>query len=87
MKVAPKYVAQLVGFLCSPAAQNISGQLFGVRGREVFLFSQPRPLERVVAPDNDWSEASLSQAIGERLAPRFVDLTTDLDAFSTEPII
>lgn len=87
LKVAPHYVAQLAGFLSGAAAQEITGQIFGVRGREVFLFSQPRPLERIVAPDPDWSEANLAQAIAERLAPRFTDLTTDLDAFNTEPII
>lgn len=87
LRISPKYVAQLVGFLCSPAAQRISGQLFGVRGRELFLFSQPRPLERVVAPQPDWSEAALAAAIEERLAAKFVDLTPDLDVFNTEPVI
>lgn len=87
LKISPKYIAQLVGFLCTPAAQNITGQLFGVRGRELFVFSQPRPLERVVAPEQDWTEAALAQAIGERLAARFTDLTPDLDAFNTEPVI
>lgn len=87
LKISPKYIAQLVGFLSTPAAQHITGQLFGVRGRELFLFSQPRPMERVVAPEQDWTEATLAQAIGERLAAKFTDLTPDLDAFNTEPVI
>ena len=87
LRISPKYVAQLVGFLCSPQAQHITGQLFGVRGREVFLFSQPRPLERIVAREQNWTDASLAQAINERLAAQFTDLTPDLDAFNTEPVV
>ena len=34
--------------LASDAASLTSGQLFGVRGREIFVFSQPRPKKRVV---------------------------------------
>jgi len=87
LRVPAKYVAQLVGFLCTEAAQQITGQLFGVRGREIFLFSQPRPLEMITAPEPDWSESILARAIGERFAGKLTDLTTDLDAFNTEPVL
>lgn len=87
LKIPARYVAQLVGFLCSPEAQNISGQLFGVRGRELFLFGQPRPVEKVVAPDQDWSQATLAHALHDRLAGKFTDLATDLDVFNTEPVL
>jgi hypothetical protein len=43
MQVPAVYVARFVSFLSTPEAKTISGQLFGVRGREVMLFSQPRP--------------------------------------------
>lgn len=87
LKVSPKYVAQLVGFLCLPQARAITGQLFGVRGREVFLFAQARPLEKIVAPAQDWTAAELGRAIETRLASRFAELHTDLDVFNTEPVI
>lgn len=87
LKLAPRYVAQLVGFLCLPRARHISGQLFGVRGREVFLFAQPRPLEKIVAPAQDWTPAELGRAIEEKLAGKFAELQTDLDVFNTEPVI
>jgi NAD(P)-dependent dehydrogenase (short-subunit alcohol dehydrogenase family) len=87
LKVAPKHVAQLVGFLCLPRARAISGQLFGVRGREVFLFAQARPLEKIVAPAQDWTAEELGRAIEAQLADRFAPLQTDLDVFNTEPVI
>ncbi|HEY1154112.1 MAG TPA: SDR family NAD(P)-dependent oxidoreductase, partial [Pseudolabrys sp.] len=38
-KIAPFIVA-----LCSDGAKDVSGQLFGVRRNEIYLFSQPRPI-------------------------------------------
>jgi hypothetical protein len=54
-----------------------------VRGREVFLMSQPRPVARFVATRGD----ALDGAVRAALAPHFVKLETDLEAFSSEPII
>jgi NAD(P)-dependent dehydrogenase (short-subunit alcohol dehydrogenase family) len=34
----PEHVASLVAALCTPAAQDITGQVLGVRGREIFQF-------------------------------------------------
>ncbi len=81
LKIPAKPVADLVAWLCSAAAQEVTGQLFGVRGREVFLFSQPRPVARLVTDDGD-----LGAAIQRDLAPSFVDLSTDLEAFNTDPV-
>ena len=82
LKVSPAYVARLVSFLASDAAAGISGQLFGVRGREVFAFSQPRPGQRVVQPKDGFDPALM-----KRLEPDFADLVTDLEAFSGDPIL
>ncbi len=87
LKVSPAFVAELVAYLCSRAAQNITGQLFGVRGKEIFLFSQPRPIERMIVSSGEWADTNFAQTLQERFAPKFTDLTTDLDAFNTEPVI
>jgi NAD(P)-dependent dehydrogenase (short-subunit alcohol dehydrogenase family) len=85
LKVPAERVADLVAFLASPAGARISGQLLGVRGREVFLFSQARPVARFVAP-----AAFDAREFGELLSacfePHFAALTTDLEAFNTDPI-
>jgi NAD(P)-dependent dehydrogenase (short-subunit alcohol dehydrogenase family) len=82
LQVPARYVARLVSFLASEAAAGISGQLFGVRGRELFIFSQSRPKERVVQPREGFDAA----AIGP-LERHFADLVTDLEAFSGDPIL
>lgn len=87
MRVSPDHVAQFVAFLCTAEAQAITGQLFAVRGREVFLFGQPRPAARIAKDDADWSLDALDEAVSRDLAPHFTDLTTDLEAFNTEPLV
>ena len=79
-------VGRFVSFLCSLRAQPITGQVFGVRGRETFVFSQPRPLARAAAAPGD-SLDDLATLVEERFAPHFTALETDLDAFSTTPIL
>ncbi len=76
-------VASLVTALCSPAGRTITGQVLGARGREVFLFGQPRPVARLEAGAPD----TLAQDIVGKLGGQFTDLTTDLDAFNTDPLV
>jgi NAD(P)-dependent dehydrogenase (short-subunit alcohol dehydrogenase family) len=83
MKVPASAVAELVAWLAGPEAATVSGQLFGVRGKEVFLFAQPRPVAKLVNP----GPAGLGAAIEATLAPHFAALTTDLEEFSYEPIL
>jgi NAD(P)-dependent dehydrogenase (short-subunit alcohol dehydrogenase family) len=83
LKIGAHHVANLVTALCSPAAKGITGQLLGVRGREVFLFGQPRPVAKleVEAPE------TLAQDLTAKLGQKFTDMTTDLEAFNTEPLL
>jgi NAD(P)-dependent dehydrogenase (short-subunit alcohol dehydrogenase family) len=81
LKIGAHHVANLVTALCSPAGKGITGQLLGVRGREVFLFGQPRPIARIEAG------STLAQDLSAKLADKFTDLTTDLEAFNTEPLV
>ncbi len=85
MKVDPERVATVVSWLCSDAGAGISGQLFGVRGREVFLFSQPRPVQKVVLDSEEWGIEGLGQNAKEYFEKDYIELTTDLEEFNTEP--
>lgn len=59
----PESVARLVHYLCTERAKIYTGQVFGVRGNELFLFSQPRPVGAVAAADPD------------HMDPAFIDAT------------
>jgi len=87
LRVPAAYVARLVGWLSTPACP-VSGQLFGVRGREIFVFAQPRPAARVVTPGLDeLTPERLDALITMELSGQFTDLTTDLEAFNSEPLL
>jgi NAD(P)-dependent dehydrogenase (short-subunit alcohol dehydrogenase family) len=86
MKVAPDHVAHFIAYLALPEAQHVSGQLFGVRGREIFLFSQPRPAAELADESEDWQPRSIAHAMSA-LEDRFTPLSTDLEAFNTEPLV
>ena len=79
LQVPARYVARLVSFLASDRAAHISGQLLGVRGREVFVFSQPRPAQRMLQTDAPLDLKPLEE--------HFSELVTDLEAFSADPIL
>jgi NAD(P)-dependent dehydrogenase (short-subunit alcohol dehydrogenase family) len=87
LRIPAHYVARLAAFLSSNS-HDLTGQLFGVRGRELMLFSQPRPVARVLmSAGTQWDEGTLAQAINQNLAAGLTDLSTDLEFFNTEPIV
>lgn len=86
MAIPALYVARLVSLLASPAGNGISGQLFGVRGREVFVFNQPRPVSRLVQPAGGYGLDAFAQGI-KALEPFYADLVTDLEAFASDPVL
>jgi len=55
-------IATLAVTLASDACADISGQIFGARGGEVFVFSQPRPV-RSVHKDGGWNPQLLGQVL------------------------
>ena len=87
LRIPAHYVARLAALLCSNV-HDITGQLFGVRGRELFLFSQPRPVARTLMnPGISWSLDGLAKTLQTEFAGKLTDLGTDLEFFNTEPIV
>ena len=85
LTIPAHYVARLAAYLAS-GAHDITGQLFGVRGRELMLFSQPRPVARVMMSQGaTWDAAELSGAIHDEFSGELTDLRTDLEYFNTDP--
>ena len=87
MTISPDYVAKVVAALCSNSGRHISGQLIGVRGREVFLFSQPRPVSSVEIEGESWNAASVAEIMSREFENSFVSLISDLEDFNYEPPI
>lgn len=87
LRVPAGYVARLIGYLCC-GANVATGQIFGVRGREVFLYSQSRPQARVVGDTLAKQDIlALGGAMEAAFAGQFTDLATDLEVFNTEPMV
>ena len=86
LAVPAHYVARLVSFLCSSGAQGVSGQLFGARGREAFVFSQARPAHRLLQPQGGYDLAAFARDAAA-FEPHYADLVTDLEAFASDPIL
>jgi NAD(P)-dependent dehydrogenase (short-subunit alcohol dehydrogenase family) len=84
-RLAPEDIAPLVVALCGDGASDVSGQVFGVRGREIFLFSQPRPI-RHAHRDAAWTPASVLQAALPVLRSGFFALDRSGDVFAWDPL-
>jgi NAD(P)-dependent dehydrogenase (short-subunit alcohol dehydrogenase family) len=80
----PEDVAPLVAWLCSGPAAGVSGQIFGARGAEVALWSQPRPLVRLVETGG-WDAEALTAA-RSRLDGALVPLESEFDLFGGPPV-
>jgi NAD(P)-dependent dehydrogenase (short-subunit alcohol dehydrogenase family) len=73
-RMRPELVAPITTYLASDAAAGISGQIFGVRGTELYLYNQPRPI-RTLQRNDGWS----LEAIVEQLDPAWRASLTPLE--------
>src|SRR5437868_9421407 len=77
-------IAPLAVYLVSDAAKDVSGQIFGVRANEIFLFSQNRPL-RSVHRDGGWTPETVASHAVPALRADFYPLERSQDVFSWDP--
>jgi NAD(P)-dependent dehydrogenase (short-subunit alcohol dehydrogenase family) len=78
-------VAQLSIALAADGAKDVNGQIFCVRGDEVILFSQPRPVGSIARADG-WTPERLLNGGLQALKPRFTDLGVSASVFPYDPI-
>jgi NAD(P)-dependent dehydrogenase (short-subunit alcohol dehydrogenase family) len=78
-------VAQLAVALASPEAHAVSGQVFAVRGNEIVLFDQPRPV-RSVSRIEGWSPATILEHAVPSMAASFTDLGATASVFPYDPV-
>jgi NAD(P)-dependent dehydrogenase (short-subunit alcohol dehydrogenase family) len=85
-KMTPADVAPLATFLASDQAQNITSQVFGVRGKEIYLFSQPRIL-RSIHDSEGWTPEKLAGMLEQTMAPHFHPLDYSGKYISWDPLV
>jgi NAD(P)-dependent dehydrogenase (short-subunit alcohol dehydrogenase family) len=84
-QMTPEKVAPLVVYLASDRAEGITGQVFGVRNNEVYLFNQPRPI-RTLHRSDGWTPQQLDQQIKGAFGPSLTPLERSGDVFSWDPV-
>jgi NAD(P)-dependent dehydrogenase (short-subunit alcohol dehydrogenase family) len=85
-RMSPAYIAPLAVYLASEEAGSISGQVFGVRGKEIFLFSQPRPV-RTIHHAEGWTPERLAEVFPGTLAHHLTPLETSGQHFNYDPLV
>ena len=78
-------IAPLAVCLASDAARDVTGQVFAVRGNEIFLMSQSRPL-RAVHRAEGWTPEAVAAHALPALRAAFYALDRSQDVFSWDPI-
>jgi len=78
-------VAQLAIALASPQSKDVASQIFGARGNEIILFSQPRPV-RTLARMEGWSPDSILSHAFPAMQNDFTDIGASASVFPYDPI-
>ncbi|MBI1359421.1 MAG: SDR family oxidoreductase [Alphaproteobacteria bacterium] len=78
-------VAQLAVALCSDRAKSVSSQIFGVRGNEIVLFDQPRPV-RSMADLSGWTPDKILSTCLPAMANNFFDVGASASVFPYDPV-
>jgi len=78
-------IAPLCVFLLSDAAKDVSGQVFGVRKNEIFLFSKPRPI-RSMHRSEGWTPETIASDLLPAFKSSFFPLERSGDIFSWDPV-
>ena len=78
-------VAQLAVALASPQAHAVSGQVFAVRGNEIVLFDQPRPV-RSMARLEGWNPNSILDQALPAMSASFTSLDATASVFPYDPV-
>jgi NAD(P)-dependent dehydrogenase (short-subunit alcohol dehydrogenase family) len=84
-KLVPEKIAPLVTALVSDAGATVSGQIFGVRNNEIYLFSQPRPI-RTAHTSDGWTAETIAERAFPMFANDFYPLHRSGEVFTWDPV-
>jgi hypothetical protein len=83
--MTPEKVAPLIVYLASDRAEGITGQVFGVRNNEIYLFNQPRPV-RTLHRSDGWTPQTLDEQLKASFGSSFTPLERSGDVFAWDPV-
>lgn len=78
-------VAQFAVTLCADGAKHVNGQIFSVRGNEVVLFNQPRPVKSISRLEG-WTPESMIEHGFPAMEGSFTDLGATTSVFPYPPV-
>jgi NAD(P)-dependent dehydrogenase (short-subunit alcohol dehydrogenase family) len=84
-QMTPEKIAPLAVYLASDRADGVTGQVFGVRNNEVYLFNQPRPIRSLHRSDG-WTPQKLDEQLKGAFGPSLTPLERSGDVFSWDPV-
>src|ERR1700733_1141455 len=84
-KLVPEKIAPFVTALASDAGSHVTGQIFGVRNNEIYLFSQPRPI-RTAHTSDGWTAETIAERVFPMFANDFYPLHRSGDIFTWDPV-
>ena len=84
-KLVPEKIAPFVTALLSDAGADVTGQIFGVRNNEIFLFSQPRPI-RTAHSAEGWTPEAVAERVFPQFKNDFYPLHRSSDVFTWDPV-
>jgi NAD(P)-dependent dehydrogenase (short-subunit alcohol dehydrogenase family) len=84
-RTRPDHIAQLIAFLGTDAAEGVSGQILGVRGNEIYLYNQPRPI-RIMARTDGWTPEKLAENWLPAVKGSFTPLERTRDVYPWDPV-
>jgi NAD(P)-dependent dehydrogenase (short-subunit alcohol dehydrogenase family) len=84
-KLGTAQIAPMAAFLASDAAAECTAQIFAVRGNEIFLMSQPRPI-RGMHTSEGWTPETIAERVLPAMRPNFTPLDVTVDVFSWDPV-
>jgi NAD(P)-dependent dehydrogenase (short-subunit alcohol dehydrogenase family) len=84
-KMESAKIAPLAVYLGSDQSVDVSGQIFGVRANEIYLFSQPRIL-RTLHRSDGWTPETIAEHAIPALAPSFYENLPSMAITPWDPI-
>ncbi len=84
-KLDTAQIAPMVAFLASDAAAEVTAQIFAVRGNEIFLMSQPRPV-RGMHTSEGWTPETIAERVLPAMKQNFIPMETSNIVFSWDPV-